>query len=281
MGLAAIGTDTGGSIRIPAAACGLVGLKATTGEIPNDGVIPMSVSLDHVGPLARSVQDASWLCDVLAGRAAGTVATAPARGLRLTRLLGYFDVLDPYVRTSFEAALDRLRSRGVQTRTEILPSSETISLTYIHLALPETATWHAPYLDSRADRYVPAIHARISHGRTISAVEYLAAKASSARLRALVDEMLAGTDALVLPTLPIPAPLLGQADVVLDPSGGPALPVRAAMLKHTQLFNLTGHPAITIPVPASGLPVGLQLVGRRHDTARLLEIASACEAALA
>jgi aspartyl-tRNA(Asn)/glutamyl-tRNA(Gln) amidotransferase subunit A len=281
MGLAAIGTDTGGSIRIPAAACGLVGLKATTGEIPNDGVIPMSVSLDHVGPLARSVQDAGWLCDVLAGRAPGNVVAAPAIGLRLTRLVGYFDALDPYVRASFEAALDRLRSLGVQTRTGTFPSSETISPTYINLALPETASWHAPYLDSRADRYVPAIHARISYGRTVSAVDYLAAKASAARLSGLVDEMLDGADALVLPTLPIPAPLLGQHDVVLDPSGGPAIPVRAAMLRHTQLFNLTTHPAITIPAPVSGLPVGLQLVGRRHDTARLLEIAAACEAALA
>lgn len=282
MGLASIGTDTGGSIRIPAAVCGIVGLKATTGEIPNDGVIPMSLSLDHVGPLTRTVQDAAWVADVLAGRAPETIAPIPIRGLRLARLDGYFDVLAPDVRLAFEAALERLSLAGARVGLETLPNTDRISSVYANIALPEAAAWHAPFLDSRTPQYAPAVHARISHGRTVSAVDYLAARDAAAAYRADVDALLAGHEAIVLPTLPIVAPPIGLAEVVIDPSIGVSMPTRLAMLKHTQLFNLTGHPAISLPLPvrADGLPVGLQLVGRRHETARLLALAAACEAVL-
>ena len=280
MCVAAIGTDTGGSVRIPAAACGLVGLIATTGEVPNDGVIPMSVSLDHVGPIARSVQDAGWIGDILAGRSPADVRARPLLGLRLVRLVGYFDVLDPAVRRHFDAALTRLLSAGAWVDARTVPHADRITTTYANIALPEAAEWHAAYLDSRADRYVPAVHARISHGRTVSAVEYLDARAMANTLRGEVDALLSDCDALVLPTLPILAPRLGTGDIVIDPAVGGAMPARAAMLKHTQLFNLTEHPAISLPVPSDTLPIGLQLVGRRHDTAGLLAVAAACEATL-
>jgi aspartyl-tRNA(Asn)/glutamyl-tRNA(Gln) amidotransferase subunit A len=280
MCVAAIGTDTGGSVRIPAAVCGLVGLIATTGEVPNDGVIPMSVSLDHVGPIARSVQDAGWIADILAGRPPHDVEAWPVVGLRLVRLVGYFDTLDPSVRQHFDAALNRLLSAGARVDARTVPHADRISTTYTHIALPEAAQWHAPYLDSRADRYVPSIRARISYGRTVTAVDYLDAKAMADTLRTEVDELLSDGDALVLPTLPILAPRLGTGDIVIDPAVGGAMPARAAMLKHTQLFNLTGHPAISLPIPSHPLPVGLQLVGRRHDTAGLLAVAAACEVAL-
>jgi aspartyl-tRNA(Asn)/glutamyl-tRNA(Gln) amidotransferase subunit A len=278
MGFASVGTDTGGSIRIPAAACGVVGLKPSFGEVPTDGVIPMSPSLDHVGPLARTVQDAGWVCDVLAGRPPAGIAPAPAGALRLVRLAGYFDVLDPYVRTSFDAAVTRLQERGARVTEAELEGADRIAPTYINLALPEAAAWHLPFLDSRADQYAPSVHARISQGRTISAVDYLAARAAAAALTVAVDRLLDVCDALILPTLPIPAPPLGTTDIVIDSSERGTMTIRAAMLRQTQLFNLTGHPAISIPVPASGLPVGFQLVGRRHATGRLLEIAAGCEA---
>jgi aspartyl-tRNA(Asn)/glutamyl-tRNA(Gln) amidotransferase subunit A len=278
MGLASIGTDTGGSIRIPAAACGVVGLKPSLGEVPTDGVIPVSTSLDHVGPLARTVQDAGWVCDVLAGRTPALIVPAPAGALRLARLIGYFDVLDAYVRASFEAALRRLQDRGAHVTNAQIAGADRIAPTYINLALPEAAAWHLPYLDSRAGQYVPSVHVRISQGRSISAIDYLSARAAAAALAVAVDRLLDTCDALLLPTLPIPAPPLGTTDIVIDPAAGGTTTVRAAMLRQTQLFNLTGHPAISIPVPASGLPVGVQLVGRRHATGRLLEIAAGCEA---
>jgi aspartyl-tRNA(Asn)/glutamyl-tRNA(Gln) amidotransferase subunit A len=281
MSLATIGTDTGGSIRIPAAACGLVGLKPSLGEVPNDGIVPLSTTLDNAGPLALSVQDAAWVWQVVAGRPTAPVATASVRGLRLTRLAGYFDTpIEPAVRAAFIAALDRLTAAGATTRRAELNGTERISQMYVDIVLPEAALWHAPYLDSRRDRYRPTVHARISHGRTIAAVDYLGALAHCDDLARQVSTLLESCDALVLPTLPITAPLIGQTDIVVDPATGTSVPVRGVMLKHTQLFNMTGHPAITLPIASPGLPVGLQLVGRRDRTEDLLAVAAACERVL-
>jgi aspartyl-tRNA(Asn)/glutamyl-tRNA(Gln) amidotransferase subunit A len=281
MSLATIGTDTGGSIRIPAAACGLVGLKPSRGEVPNDGIVPLSVSLDHAGPLALSVQDAAWVWQVIAGRPVATVAPATPRGLRLTRLAGYFDApLEPAVRAAFIAALDRLTAAGVAIGRTELSSTERISQMYVDIVLPEAAHWHAPYLDSRKDRYRPTVHARISHGRTISAVDYIEAISRCDDFAHQVAARLESCDALVLPTLPITAPIIGQTDVVVDPATGASLPVRAVMLKHTQLFNMTGNPAVTLPLASPVLPIGLQLVGHRDRTEALLAVAAACEQVL-
>lgn len=280
MGLASIGTDTGGSIRIPASACGLVGLKPSHGDIPNDGIVPMSVTLDHAGPLALTVQDAAWLWQVMAARATSRLSRAQPKGLRLTRLSGYFDApLAPEVRVAFSAALERLAEAGVLHGSAELPDTAAIAPSYVNIALPEAAHWHAPYLDSRADRYQPGVRARIANGRTVSALAYLEARDAAARLSREVSRLLATCDALVLPTLPIVAPALGQEEIRVDPSGE-ALAVRGVMLKHTQPFNLTGHPAVTLPLATDSLPIGLQLVGRHGQTAQLLSIAAACEAVL-
>jgi len=277
MGLASIGTDTGGSIRIPAAVCGLVGLKPSRGEVPNDGIVPLSTSLDYAGPIAPGVQDAAWIWQVLSGRPTATIAPASLRGLRLARLTGYCDTpVAPVVRAAFSAALARLRGAGVVTTDTELAETDRLTRAYGDIVLPEAAEWHAPYLDSRQDRYSPAVHDRIVHGRTITAVAYLEALAWCRRLARQVSALLETHDALVLPTLPITAPAIGQGDVIIDPADGTTSPVRAVMLKHTQIFNMTGHPAITLPVAVDGLPVGLQLVGRLGATSDLLAVAAAC-----
>ncbi len=282
MSVATIGTDTGGSIRIPAAACGLVGLKPSRGEVPTTGIVPLSTTLDHAGPLALSVQDAAWVWQTLTGRRPATIAPVDSRALRLTRLAGYFDApIAPVVRTAFDAALDRLAAAGVALDVTTIDEADLISQAYVDIVLPEGAHWHAPYLDSRKDRYRPTVHARLLHGRTISAVSYLDALETSAAFSHQVSALLETCDALVLPTLPITAPAIGDTDIVVDPALGTSLPVRAVMLKHTQLFNLTGHPAISLPLTSSGLPVGLQLVGRIGETDQLLSIAAACEQVLA
>jgi aspartyl-tRNA(Asn)/glutamyl-tRNA(Gln) amidotransferase subunit A len=275
MGLASIGTDTGGSVRIPAAACGVVGLKPALGEIPTDGVIPLSPSLDHVGPLARSVQDAAWLYAVMAGRTPWTVRTAGPSGTRLSKLTGYFDVLDDEVRTAFDAALDRLRRAGVAVSEAVVPDADRCGERYTQIVLPEAGHWHAAFLDAQPDDYTPTVRERLQRGRTILAVDHIEARAFRERLRRAVDSLVNSVDALVLPTLPLVAPPLGTETVRLG--DGLDISARAAMLKHTQPFNMTGHPAITVPIPASGLPVGMQLVGRAGSTGRLLEIALACE----
>ncbi len=280
MGVASIGTDTGGSIRIPASVCGVVGLKPGIGEISTAGVIPLSTSFDHAGPLTRSVADAATLWSVLAGSARPALGAdaADLRGVRLVRLTDYFDTpVEPAIRSGFEHSLRAFRSAGASVTDAVLPNTAGILEAYVNIVLPEGAAWHARYLDSRASDYTPTVRARFESGRAIPAVKYVDALEFCRRLRADVDALLDRADFLVLPSMPITAPLLGADEVTIDPAVGDRTPVRTAMLKHTQPFNMSGHPAISLPMRLTGLPAGLQLVGRRGATARLLAIAAACE----
>ncbi len=276
MAFAAIGTDTGGSIRIPSAACGLVGLKPTLGEIPTDGVVPLSTTMDHVGPICRSVEDAQLVFAALGGT--GSIAGPPdVRTLRFIRLHDYFmALLDPAVAGAFEEACGRLLDAGVELRDAIIPHAGDIAPVYLQLVLAEAAAYHAATLERAADAYTPNVRMRLEMGRYILAEDYMRAMRARDVLRREVSAALEGCDALLLPTLPIPAPRLGADTVRL---GGSDEPVRSAMLRLTQLFNITGHPAITIPCGRSpeGLPIGAQLVGRLGETAALLDTARAVE----
>jgi aspartyl-tRNA(Asn)/glutamyl-tRNA(Gln) amidotransferase subunit A len=281
MCVASIGTDTGGSIRIPAAACGLVGLKPTFGEVPLEGVVPLGLSLDHGGPLARSVHDAWQLWGVLSGRRLDRLDVRGAEGLRLAVLEPYFcDLLEDGVRRAFDAAVETLARAGVALSWVGLDHAALTSPIYLHTVLAEAAALHGPTLERRPDDYTPPVRARLEMGRYVLAEDYVRAQRGRAVLTREVDAALEGCDALVLPTLPMAAPRLGESTVVL---GNRREAVRNATLRLTQLFDLTGHPAITLPIgdAAPGLPAGLQLVGRRHDTEALLAIALACESALA
>ncbi len=277
MGLGSIGTDTGGSVRIPAAACGIVGLKPCPEEIPLAGVVPLSWSLDHVGPLARTVQDAAWLWAATSGRPLDTVVAPPLASLRFGRLDGYFGLAAGEVRIVFEGALEELRLHGAALGDVSLARADDIPKTYADLVLPEAAACHAPLLEARSADYTPGVRSRLEGGRSVTAVAYLQARAARVALRRAVDTLLAGHDALILPTLPIVAPLIGATEVTIDGIREAGLSVRAAMLRQTQLFNLTGHPALSLPLKTAGLPVGLQLVGAPNQTARLLAIAAAVE----
>lgn len=276
MGLASVGTDTGGSIRIPAAACGVVGLKPSIEDVSTTGITPLSTSLDHAGPLTRTVQDAAWMWSVLSGEPLHTVAPVAANRLRLGVLGGYFDhPIDPAVRAAFTHAVETLASAGATITHCEFTDAAAITETYINLVLPEGAQWHGTWLDDRADLYSPTVHDRLLAGRKIPATAYIAARYRKAKMMIAVDALLQSVDALILPTLPLVAQESGTADVTIE---GTTMPVRAAMLKHTQLFNLTGHPAISLPLAVSGLPVGLQVVGAWGATPRLLDVAAACEA---
>ena len=172
-------------------------------------------------------------------------------------------------------ALDRLRRAGVSIKPRRIDGTETIIEAYVDISLPEAANWHASTLDARPGDYQRPVRERLEFGRTISAVKYLHARDTRDALTHAVDAALGRCDGLVLPTLPIVAPTLGSSDVTMD--SGDKLAVRAAMLRLTQLFNVTGNPAISLPIPTKGLPVGLQLVGRRGETEALLSTALACE----
>jgi aspartyl-tRNA(Asn)/glutamyl-tRNA(Gln) amidotransferase subunit A len=200
------------------------------------------------------------------------------RAVKLGLLGGYFgDVLDADVRSGFEAAIERLRRCGIATNERSIARTELITSTYVSISLAEAAHWHAPMLQTQSADYQPGVRARLAIGERVLAVDYLEAFDARERLRHAVDAALQDCDALVLPSLAIVAPLLGAQDVTM--SDGHEVPVRSAMLRLTQLFNITGHPAISLPVPTSGLPVGLQLVGRRDETAALLATARVCEQA--
>jgi len=276
MALATIGTDTGGSIRIPAACCGLVGLKPRYGEVSVEGVVPLSRTLDHAGPLARSVTDAALVFSALTGHPEGRLPEdRPLRGLRLGLLGGYFtELLEPDVRRAFDERVSRLRDAGVQVEQIELPSAGLVAAVYLHVLFPEAAAYHAETLARAYDRYTPPVGARLAAGRFTLGEDYVRALRGAAVLRAEVDELLRGRDALVLPTLAIEAPPIGSATVSID---GKSHPLRAVMLRLTQLFDITGHPAIALPAgrTSRGLPCSLQLASR--DTWDLLATAAACE----
>ena len=276
MALAALGTDTGGSIRIPAAACGIVGLKPTLGEISTDGVVPLAKTFDHVGAFTRTVGDARLLHHAMS---ASTGADVPrsAKDLRLGIPRGYLtDLLDDNVRARFDEAAAALRSAGATLADVSVPHASMTPAVYIHIHSSEGATFHTRTLNAEAERYTPVVRRRLELGRYVLAQDYVRAMEGRELLRREVDAALAGCDALVLPTLPIPAPPVGAETM---PIGGREEPVRALMLRLTQLFNVTGHPAISIPcgVTADGLPVGVQLVGHRSQTNDLLSTALVIE----
>ena len=277
MAYASIGTDTGGSIRIPSAACGLVGLKPRFHEVPTQGVVPLSASLDHVGPLCATVADAVAIFRVIADAPGldGPLQPRAARGLRLGVPRRYFfDLLDDDVASAFDATCARLAEAGVVIDDVVIPHASQIPAAYLHVALTEAAAFHAKALETRPDDYTPTVRARLEAGRYVLAEDYLRALRGCGVLRGEVSAALEGRDGLLLPALAVPATPLGAATVRVS---GTDEPVRNVTLRLTQLFNLTGHPAITVPCGATGggLPIGAQLVGT--STATLLQTATTLE----
>ncbi len=286
MSIASVGSDTGGSVRIPAAVCGVVGLKPGWNEIPADGVVPLSRQLDHLGPLARTVTDAWLLHETLAGRAPAPDARLegrPLTGARFGLLRGYFaERLDTDVEAVFEAAVETLRRAGAIVEPVEIPHARDIAPVYLHLVLADAAAYHAETLERRPDDYTANVRIRLEMGRYVLAEDYVRALRGREIIAREIDEALVGREALLCPTLPVPAPPLGETMVAVGQ--GRTEPVRSAMLRLTQPFNLGRQPALTVPcgrVQASGLPVGLQLAGARGDTSGLLSVGLSVERALA
>jgi aspartyl-tRNA(Asn)/glutamyl-tRNA(Gln) amidotransferase subunit A len=283
MSLGTVGTDTGGSIRIPAAACGVVGLKPEWGQISARGVVPLSRQLDHVGPLAKSVSDAWILYNAMqpaAARAKEAPKASAIKGLRLGVPAGYlFDRLDADVERGVLAAIEKLRKKGAVVTEVPLPHAHDIAAVYLHLVLGDAAEYHARTLLSRPEDYTPNVRLRLEMARYVLAEDYIRALRGKAVIAGDVDRALAGVDALILPSLAIPAPPIGASTMPVK--GGPE-PVRALMLRCTQPFNLSGHPAISLPcgTTPAGLPIGLQLVGHKGGTPELVQAALGVEGTL-
>ncbi len=276
-----VGTDTGGSVRIPSAVCGTVGLKPAFGEVSCEGVVALSSTLDHVGPMTRSVADAALMLAAMRGSAQTEPADGNASRLTFGVPEPYFcDRLDPDVRRGLTRAREALQAAGHQVRSIAIDRAAHTADVYLHIVLPEASWYHATMLDAHAGCYSPGVRLRLEMGRYVLGEDYVRARALQRVLTDAVDRALGLCDALLLPALAIPAPPIGATTVDVE---GRQEPVRATMLRLTQLFNLTGHPAIALPAgtTVSGLPIGMQIVGPRHDTSRLLRIAGTVETLIA
>lgn len=269
IGLASIGSDTGGSVRIPAAFCGVVGFKPGYGAIPLDGALPLSWTCDHAGPLANSVADCALLFEVMARRRAahGSVARRPRLHVPAAWLEGR---LQPVVRDAFVRLLARLATHGVELGQAAPPSLPRAFEAYTPIARAEAAYVHRAALAGDASGFSELVLPALRAGEQLTALDYLDAMKRRAVLSAELDAALADCDALILPTSAILPPPRGQVDVQVE---GGRLTVREAVLGQTLPFSLCGLPTLSIPVGlVEGLPFGLQVVGRRDGDASLLAL---------
>ncbi|MFI0408155.1 amidase [Actinomadura sp. 3N508] len=286
MCFAAIGTDTGGSIRIPAACCAVVGLKPTYGLLPTDGIIPLAWSLDHAGPIGRTVADVADMFGVLLSGVTGSGPTLRGNGSGPVAGLGgirigipsdeYLSVADPHLLADFRTALAAAADAGAEILRIELPGQEEVKGVHWPVLSAEMAAYHLRRFGASEDRYNAPMKDGIAAGAAVTTEEYLTAQRGRPVLRAKVDAALTGVDVIALPTMAIDPPEMGRTEVDLD--GRPEDAV-AAMVRLTSLANHTGHPAISVPpgTAPAGRPAGVQLIGRHYDEQRLLSVAAGLE----
>ena len=292
---AAIGTDTGGSIRQPASYCGIVGLKPTYGRVSTSGVIPLSWSLDHVGPMTRSVKDAALMLQAIAGynRDDPTTIDAPVPdytdrisastdSLRVGLPRAYFwDQLDPEIELTMEAALAILK-RMTGSQQEMAPLATDGSYSswtepYGAIFTAEAYTYHKGYIEKSPQRYQTATLTRLRAGSEVAAARYIESRRKMEQIRRSIADIFETVDVVITPTVRVPP--FSIADLEVDPDT-----VRArelAMLHNTRMLNLTGLPTISVPCgfTSKGLPVGMQITGRPGEEATILRLAHAYERA--
>jgi len=289
IGCASVGTDTGGSIRIPSALCGVVGLKPTFGLVSVAGVVPLAVSLDHAGPIARNVTDVSIMLEAIAGRYPNGVGRPDHRKLAKNRprrfRLGwpeeyFFESVDTEVESAIDRATKVFRSLGGRIEKVSLPGLAASVEAGTNISLVEATLYHESlgYFPARAAEYGRDVRERLGLGEKVRALDYLRARTIKREIEASFDSAFGHLDAVLAPASPIPAPRLGESEVKI---AGKIKKVRSALVGASRPANVTGHPAISIPCGSTrgGLPVGLQLIGPRWGEARLLAIARGYEEA--
>ena len=285
---AALGTDTGGSIRIPASFCGTVGLKPTYGRVSRRGVMPLSWSLDHVGPLAGSVRDAALVMNAIAGHDAGddsssrhpTVDYVPeeetVRGLRVGFPRNFFfERLDAEVELSVRGAIARLESMGAEIKPVKLPDIAALNAVGRVILLCEASAMMAPHLKNRG-QFGGDVLALLDQGRLLPATDYIHAQRLRKRMQREFSRIWSEVDCLMAPTTPITAPRIGDTTIKL---GGREEDVRLATTRLVRGMNLLGLPALSIPCGLSGdgLPIGLQIIGPAFEERLILRVGAALE----
>jgi len=288
LGYGAIGTDTAGSVREPAALCGVVGLKPTFGRVSVRGVIPLSLSLDHVGPITRTVSDAAVMLQAIAGYDARDMNSADmpvpdylaslCDGTRSARIgvprKFFYEDLDPEVASAVEQALGTLR-----TLTNDLSEIEVDVPTDRTLQTAEAYAYHAEFVSRSPELYQPETLRRIRKGEDISGTEVEHRRRELEKIRGEINRVFEDVDVLVTPTTPVPAPAI--AELKQDPDL--LRPREILLLRNTRPVNVWGLPAISIPCgfTTAGLPIGLQIIGPHWGEDRVLQLAYAYEQATA
>ena len=271
----AIGTDTGGSTRVPGAMCGIVGFKPSQWRVPTEGAFPLSFALDSIGPIARSVADCAHADAVLAGDEFAPLEPTPVAGLRLGIPRGMLlQDFDNTVGTRFGAAKKRLTDAGARLTDEPMPLLDEMAAVNAKggIAPSEAYAIHRKNLTRSPDAFDPNVRARVERGGKASAADYIDMLRERVRLIRQMDARLSGLDALVLPTTPIVAPTIAEMEDTHTFNSKNML-----LLRNTATWNFFDMCAISIPIPGSGLPVGLMLVARNGHDKRLFEIAAGIE----
>ncbi len=289
MSCAAIGSDTAGSVRIPASLCGVVGYKPTYGLVSREGVIPLSWTLDSIGFLTKSVRDAIVLASVTfatqrpTGAGSGDPRTRldgigplKLRGLRLGILRNLVEPSEDDVRKRFEAALDKAEGEGARLTQVELEEVEAMAAARSIIVHAEAATYHREMMRDHFEEYGEDVRERLRQGLLIPATTYLAAQRARRKLTASFRRLFKKVDLLILPTTCITAPSLAANEIEV---GERSMNVRTALLRLTEPFNLVGAPAISIPcgVSREGLPVGLQLAADVMEDRKLLSASLSLE----
>lgn len=282
----ALGSDTAGSLRLPAAACGVASLKGTWTRVSRAGAMPLSPGLDCVGPIARDVRDLALAMQLLAGSdGRDGIASArpvpdypamlerPVGGLRIGVPAQLVDAAEASVKRRFETALAVLTRQGAALIEVPFADWQTLDHLTQLLQLPEVASAHGAFIRSRAADYGPQVRARIEFGHFISGADHQTAlRARGAMLRRVLATTFTGVDVVALPTFADPLPTIAELDV----AGSPRLmSAMARVIYFTRPINYLGLPALTLPYPRDGLPNGFQLVGRPFDEAGLLRFGAA------
>jgi len=271
----AIGTDTGGSTRIPGALCGIVGFKPSAWRVPTEGAFPLSYSLDSIGPIARTVEDCAKADAVMAGEEYEPLRAASVAGLRLGVPQGLLlTEWDNTVGTRFGAARKRLSDAGARVTDEPMPLLDQMLAVNAKggFAPAEAFSIHREHLAKRADDFDPNVRVRIERGGKVSAADYVEMSRERSRLIRAMDAQASAFDAWMLPTTPIVAPTIAEMR-----DSNTFSTKNMLLLRNTSTWNFFDMCAISIPIPGSGLPAGLMLVARNGHDRRLFEIAAGIE----
>lgn len=270
-----LGTDTGGSVRIPACFCGVTGLRPSIGLVSNRGVFPVSWTFDTVGPVARSAQDCALLLDATAGTS--TELAGGGKGLRVGVVEELFRQADPAVAAAVEAAVTELSGLGARIERAEVPLLAEAGTIQQLVMLPEAASVHLPWLRTRLADYGADVRVRLLAGLLLSGTGYVDGLRLRRRYVAGIEALFERFDLLVAPEMPIVAPRIGEESVTIR---GEEMPYRLSVIPFNSPWSLAGLPAASVPCGfVDGLPVGLALVGPRFGEQAVLQVAHAYQGA--